>query len=85
MSFSFIQITDHHLRETADLLTFGYSTDHAFRTVLSHIAIPIVTAHLVTGALLLADLLALFWVLGPLGVRSGEARDVELNAAKSLS
>jgi len=40
MSFSFIQITDHHLREAADQLTFGYSTDYAFRTVLRHIALP---------------------------------------------
>ena len=38
MSFSFIQITDHHLCESAEQLTFGYSTDYAFRTVLRHIA-----------------------------------------------
>jgi 3',5'-cyclic AMP phosphodiesterase CpdA len=38
MAFSFIQITDHHLRETAEQLTFGFSTDYAFRTVLRHIA-----------------------------------------------
>jgi len=38
MSFSFIQITDHHLRESETLLTRGYSTAHAFRAVLRHIA-----------------------------------------------
>jgi heme A synthase len=39
-------------------------------TVLTRISIAIVTAHLVTGALLLLDLLALFWVLGPVGYRA---------------
>jgi hypothetical protein len=38
VSFSFIQITDHHLRESESLLTFGYSTAYAFRAVLRHIA-----------------------------------------------
>ena len=38
MSFSFIQITDHHLRESAEQLTFGYSTDYAFRMLLQHVA-----------------------------------------------
>ena len=36
--FSFIQITDHHLRESETLLTRGYSTWHAFRAVMRHIA-----------------------------------------------
>jgi 3',5'-cyclic-AMP phosphodiesterase len=38
MSFSFIQITDHHLRETEAMLTFGFSPGYAFRAVLRHIA-----------------------------------------------
>lgn len=38
MAFSFIQITDHHLRETEDTLTFGFSPGYAFRAVLRHIA-----------------------------------------------
>lgn len=38
MAVSFIQITDHHLRENEALLTHGYSTAHAFRAVLRHIA-----------------------------------------------
>lgn len=38
MSFSFIQITDHHLRESEALLTRGYSTAYAFRAVMRHIA-----------------------------------------------
>jgi len=36
MSLRFVQITDHHLTE-GDLLR-GYSTEHALRTVLRHIA-----------------------------------------------
>jgi 3',5'-cyclic-AMP phosphodiesterase len=36
--FSFVQITDHHLGETETALTSGYSTAHALRTVLCHIA-----------------------------------------------
>ena len=38
MTFSFIQITDHHLREFAALLTNGYSTAYALRAILRHIA-----------------------------------------------
>jgi 3',5'-cyclic-AMP phosphodiesterase len=37
-TFSFIQITDHHLRESESLLTHGYSTVRAFQAVLRHIA-----------------------------------------------
>jgi 3',5'-cyclic AMP phosphodiesterase CpdA len=37
MGFSFIHITDHHLRETESTLTRGYSTWYAFRVVLRHI------------------------------------------------
>ena len=36
--FSFIQITDHHLREHESDLTFGFSPAHAFRATLRHIA-----------------------------------------------
>jgi 3',5'-cyclic AMP phosphodiesterase CpdA len=38
MAFSFIQITDHHLRENEALLSRGYSTAYAFRATLRHIA-----------------------------------------------
>ncbi len=38
MTFSFIQMTDHHLRESEALLTNGYSTAYALRTLLRHIA-----------------------------------------------
>ena len=38
MSFSFVQITDHHLRASADDLTYGYSTAHSLRCVLRHVA-----------------------------------------------
>ncbi|GCE45438.1 Icc protein [Thermosporothrix hazakensis] len=38
MSFSFIQITDHHLGETEASLLDGYATAHAFRKVMRHIA-----------------------------------------------
>lgn len=38
MSFSFIQISDHHLRERDEMLTRGYNTAYAFRRVLQHIA-----------------------------------------------
>lgn len=38
-------------------------------TVASYVALPVVTAHLATGALLLADLVALFLALGPRGAR----------------
>lgn len=37
-TFSFIQITDHHLREHESDLTFGFSPAHAFRTTLRDIA-----------------------------------------------
>lgn len=38
-------------------------------TVASYVALPVVTAHLATGVLLLADLVALFLALGPRGAR----------------
>jgi Icc protein len=38
MDFSFIQITDHHLTESDAELLDGFSTRHAFRKVLNHIA-----------------------------------------------
>ncbi len=38
MSFAFIHITDHHLPESESILTKGYSTWHAFRAVMRHIA-----------------------------------------------
>jgi 3',5'-cyclic-AMP phosphodiesterase len=38
MNFSFIQITDHHLTESDTVLLDGFSTRHAFRSVLKHIA-----------------------------------------------
>jgi Icc protein len=38
LALSFVHITDHHLRHSEALLTRGYSTAHAFRTVLRDIA-----------------------------------------------
>lgn len=38
MSFSFIQIADHHLRERDEMLSRGFSTAYSFRRVLEHIA-----------------------------------------------
>ncbi len=38
MSFSFVQITDHHLPETEDGLIRGFSPSHALRAVARHIA-----------------------------------------------
>ncbi|MCA1554085.1 MAG: metallophosphoesterase [Chloroflexi bacterium] len=38
MTFSFIQITDHHLSESESILSAGYSTWYAFRAVMRHIA-----------------------------------------------
>lgn len=38
MTCTFVQITDHHLREAEDDLTCGYSTAYAFRVVLEHMA-----------------------------------------------
>jgi 3',5'-cyclic AMP phosphodiesterase CpdA len=38
MAFSFIQITDHHLRAAETDLVRGMSTDNSLRTVLRHIA-----------------------------------------------
>jgi 3',5'-cyclic-AMP phosphodiesterase len=38
MNFSFVQITDHHLRRSEALLSYGYSTAYAFRAVMRHIA-----------------------------------------------
>ena len=38
MNFSFIQITDHHLTTTESEFLRGFSTRHALRTVLRHIA-----------------------------------------------
>jgi len=37
-NFSFIQITDHHLLESADELRQGFSPGHAMRMVMRHIA-----------------------------------------------
>jgi 3',5'-cyclic-AMP phosphodiesterase len=36
--FSFVQITDHHLREHESDLTFGFSSAYAFRATLRHVA-----------------------------------------------
>ena len=38
MNFSFIQITDHHVTASETELLKGFSTRHAFRSVLQHIA-----------------------------------------------
>ena len=38
MNFSFVQITDHHITPSDAELLGGYSTRHALRTVLRHIA-----------------------------------------------
>lgn len=38
MNFSFIQITDHHLTVSDQELLRGFSTRHAFRSVMKHIA-----------------------------------------------
>lgn len=38
MGFSFIQITDHHLRQDEATLTLGYSTGYAMRRVMRHMA-----------------------------------------------
>ncbi|MFQ5794700.1 MAG: metallophosphoesterase [Candidatus Bipolaricaulia bacterium] len=38
MSFSFVQITDHHLCESEMMLPHGFSPAHAFRAVMRHIA-----------------------------------------------
>ena len=38
MSFSFIQITDHHLGESEDSLFYGFNPAHALRKILAHIA-----------------------------------------------
>lgn len=38
MTFSFIQMTDHHLRASEATLTDGYSTAYALRALLRHIA-----------------------------------------------
>lgn len=38
MSFSFIQITDHHLPETETTLVRGFSPAYAFRAVMRHIS-----------------------------------------------
>jgi 3',5'-cyclic AMP phosphodiesterase CpdA len=38
MSFSFVQITDHHLTASETELLKGFSTRYALRTVLRHIA-----------------------------------------------
>ncbi|MSP11624.1 MAG: hypothetical protein EXR62_01570 [Chloroflexi bacterium] len=38
MGFAFVQISDHHLRASEALLTYGYSPAWAFRAVLRHIA-----------------------------------------------
>jgi 3',5'-cyclic AMP phosphodiesterase CpdA len=38
MTFSFVQITDHHLSTSEDALVRGFSPAYAFRAVLRHIA-----------------------------------------------
>ena len=38
MAFSFIQITDHHLRPVETDLVRGMSTDNSLRAVLRHIS-----------------------------------------------
>lgn len=38
MSFSFIQIADHHLRERDDMFSLGFNPAYALRRVLEHIA-----------------------------------------------
>lgn len=38
MQCTFVQISDHHVRESEGVLTAGYSTSHALRAVLRHIA-----------------------------------------------
>jgi 3',5'-cyclic AMP phosphodiesterase CpdA len=38
MAFSFVQVTDHHLTASESVLTRGFSTNYAFRTVMRHIA-----------------------------------------------
>jgi 3',5'-cyclic-AMP phosphodiesterase len=38
MTFSFVQITDHHLTESENRLLRGFSTWHSYRAVLRHIA-----------------------------------------------
>jgi 3',5'-cyclic-AMP phosphodiesterase len=38
MAFSFVQVTDHHLTSNETVLTRGFSTNYAFRTVLQHLA-----------------------------------------------
>jgi Icc protein len=38
MSFSFVQITDHHLTESEATLLHGFSTTYSFRAVMRHIA-----------------------------------------------
>src|SRR5438105_4158923 len=38
MNFSFIQITDHHLREAETQLTAGLSPAYTFRATMRHIA-----------------------------------------------
>lgn len=42
MTFSFVQITDHHLTEAEDGLMRGFSTWHSYRAVLRHIATHVV-------------------------------------------
>jgi Icc protein len=38
MAFSFFQITDHHLTSSDAVLTRGFSTNYAFRTMMQHLA-----------------------------------------------
>jgi 3',5'-cyclic AMP phosphodiesterase CpdA len=38
MTFSFVQVTDHHLTANESLLTRGFSTNYSFRAVMRHIA-----------------------------------------------
>jgi heme A synthase len=51
-----------------------------FLTVASFIATPIVTAHLGLGALLFADLVALFFAMGPMGAVRSSTRTSPLKA-----
>ena len=51
-----------------------------FMTVASFIATPIVTAHLGLGALLFADLVALYFAMGPMGVVKTSTKQSTLKA-----
>jgi 3',5'-cyclic-AMP phosphodiesterase len=38
MTFSFVQVTDHHLTARESALTRGFSTNYSFRAVMQHVA-----------------------------------------------